>query len=234
MEIKAVGFDADGTLFDSAGRGKERLIEIVGRLGYPISEDIHERIKKSWAYGDLDNQIVQDPFRVSVEVARHALEMWKDWDEREPCDLIPGAARVTKMLQNAGFVTAILTSRGGKSLSAMLHYHGIQWNFNKVFYREKCFYKKPHARAGEELLDELWYEFRIRPENFLYWGDIPGDMRFSVGAGVIPGGVTSGLYSAEDLLAAEDQEGHLLNIPRENIVGSVASVEHWLRDQGQL
>src|SRR3989344_7330991 len=239
VQIEAIVFDVDGTLVDTANfknpnSGPGRLKKIIESLGYPIPDNINQRIKDCWAYGDLDNQIVQGPFGVPIEAAKLALEMWKEWDEREPCELLPGVERIPRMLQNAGFVTAILTSRGHQSLSAMLHYHQIQWHFHKVFSRERCFYKKPHRRAADELFDELGRAFGIKPENSAYLGDIPRDMRFAVGAGMIPLGTPTGLYSKEDLLAATDEEGNLLNIPKENIVGSVADLEHWLRTYGHL
>jgi HAD superfamily hydrolase (TIGR01549 family) len=190
--VKAVLFDWDGTLADTAEASYRCYVRMFGELGISFDRETYARTYSPNWY------LTFRALGVPEERWGHLDERWLAHFACEEVALIDGARELLHSLVARGLATGIVTSGGRDRVSRELEFHGVAQHVHEAVYGSDVARKKPHPEALELCLDRL----RVRPEQAVYVGDSPEDIAMARAAGVFSIAVPGGYPNREALLAA--------------------------------
>lgn len=190
--IKAVLFDWDGTLADTAEASFRCYVRMFEELGITFDRETYARTYSPNWY------LTFRALGVPEERWGHLDSRWLAHFSNERVDLIDGARDLLHSLVARGLSTGIVTSGGRDRVSAELEAHGLTRHLHECVFGSDVTHKKPHPEALELCLERL----RVAPDQAVLVGDSPEDIAMARAAGVISIAVAGGYPNRESLLAA--------------------------------
>ena len=193
LRARAVLFDWDGTLADTAEASFRCYVRTLEAFAIPFDRDTYARTySPNWYL----------TFRALGLAEQH----WPDADARwlahfaeERISLIDGARDVLESLTTRGVSTAIVTSGGRERVSRELEHHGLASHVHACVYGCDVTQKKPHPEGLLLALERL----RVDPDDAVYVGDSPEDIEMARGAGVRSVAIPGGYPNRDALLSAK-------------------------------
>lgn len=205
--IRAVLFDWDGTLADTAEASYRCYVRMFSEFAIPFDRDTYARTYSPNWY---------QTFRalgLDEEHWSRADERWLAHFASEQVDLLEGARHVLETLTARGLATGIVTSGSRERVERELALHGLDTHLPQRVYGCEVKEKKPHPEGLLLCLDRL----RMRAEEAVFVGDSPEDIEMARAAGVYSVAVSGGYPNREALLASKpdaftDSIGALLDV----------------------
>ena len=192
MPVRAVLFDWDGTLADTAEASYRCYVRTFEALGIAFDRETYARTYSPNWY------LTFRALGVPEERWGHADATWLAHFATEQVALIDGARELLHSLVARGLATGIVTSGGRERVSRELEVHGLASHLHECVYGSDVSQKKPHPEALQLCLERL----RVRADDAVYVGDSPEDVAMARAAGVFSIAVPGGYPNREALLAA--------------------------------
>jgi phosphoglycolate phosphatase len=204
LKVKAVLFDLDGTLIDSAPIYYQIIDIVFERLGVPPVS--RETLQEAMDDGDFDwDYVLPDPMKSRKEEliaeARTIIDDIAPPMFRKQIKLIPGAADILKWIAARGLKIGLVTSTPTDYIAgklAPLKKAGVDNLLEVVITADDVVNKKPHA----EPLIKGCRKLQVASEQCVYVGDTRVDIRAGYAAGMKTVGVLTGF----DLFKALEKE----------------------------
>lgn len=178
--LRAVLFDWDGTLVDTAEASYRCYVRMFGELGIPFDRETYARTYSPNWYRTFE------ALGVPAEKWPHADERWLAHFACEEIALIDGAREVLDALDARGLHAGIVTSGGRDRVTRELIAHGI--NVREAVFGSDVENKKPHPEALFLCMERIG----VDPHETVFVGDSPEDIAMAKAAGVpsiaVPGG----------------------------------------------
>jgi HAD superfamily hydrolase (TIGR01509 family) len=190
--IRAVLFDWDGTLADTAEASYRCYVRMFSEFEIPFDRETYARTYSPNWY---------QTFRalgLGEEHWSRADERWLVHFANERIDLLDGARHLVETLTARGLATGIVTSGSRGRVERELELHGLSAHLHERVYGCEVKEKKPHPEGLLLCLDRL----RMRAEEAVFVGDSPEDIEMARAAGVYSVAVTGGYPNHEALLRA--------------------------------
>ncbi|HEX9636426.1 MAG TPA: HAD family hydrolase [Acidobacteriota bacterium] len=192
MTQRAILFDWDGTLVDSAATSYRCFTKLFGSFGIRFEPaDFARTYSPAW-------------YRTYAAVGLAETE-WEEADRRwmafyrqESSRLIRGAREALERLNRHDRVQGLVTSGNRERVHAELSALDVSQYFQVVICAEDSRNKKPHPEALLLALERL----KLAPEQAIYIGDSPEDIAMARAAAVRSIGIPGGFPNREQLLAA--------------------------------
>ena len=191
VDLRAVLFDWDGTLLDSADACWRSYQRLFRELGIAFDREIFESSYSPDWYRTYEK--VGLPRDRWDEADAAWLEMYAD----ESCALVDGTREALEALERSGVATALVTSGSRERVRRELARHGVA--FEAVVFGDDFPRKKPHPDALNAALDRL----AVSPGESAYVGDSPEDVRMARAAGVYAVGIAGAFPNRAELVASE-------------------------------
>jgi len=206
--VHAVLLDWDGTLLNSYAADASAYLTMFGALGI------------DWGLREIERHYSPDWYRV-YRAARIPRAKWTEADRlwrlayaREAPALLPGARGVLRSLKRR-FRLGVVTSGSRSRVRRQLRTFDLGKYFATCICSEDAPRKKPHPAPLQLALERL----RAHPEECVYAGDAPEDIKMARRAGVRAIGVLGPFPTAERMLAAQP----------EVLLGSIRELPQYLR-----
>jgi len=190
-DLRAVLFDWDGTLVDSAEKTYACYVRVFAAYGIAFDHAAFERTYSP------------DWYRTYEEVGLPR-EHWPEADARwlscyatEPSRLLPGARETLERLAGAGLVQGLVSSGDGSRVRREIEELGLASFFGAVVCGGETAFRKPHP---EPLLLALKH-LGVPAGATAYVGDSPEDVAMARSAGVVSVGIP-GRFPNQQALAA--------------------------------
>lgn len=190
--LRAVLFDWDGTLLDSAEACRRSYERLFGSFGIAFDR------------GVFDATYSPDWYRTYEKVGLPR-EKWDEADAAwlaiyasEECGLVAGASDMLSLLEERGVSTALVTSGTRERVRGELVRLRLDRSFRAVICSEDAPRRKPHPEPLLVGLDLLG----VAPPDAAYVGDSPEDIGMARAAGVFSVGVSGAFPNREALRAA--------------------------------
>ena len=188
--MKAILFDWDGTLVDTAEASYRCYVRMFDSFGIPFDRDVYARTySPNWYH----------TFR-SVGLAE---ERWNEADARwlahfaeETIELIDGVRETLSLLGDRGVAAGVVTSGGRDRVTREMLGYGLR--FAECVFGSDVRNGKPHPEALELCLSRLGVE----PDDAAYVGDSPEDVAMARAAGVVAVAVPGGYPNRDALIDA--------------------------------
>jgi HAD superfamily hydrolase (TIGR01549 family) len=188
--FRAVLFDWDGTLADTAEASYRCYVRMFAELGIPFDRDAYARTySPNWYLTFRALGLPEDKWA-------HADARWLAHFAEEQVALIDGAREVLETLTSRGVSTGIVTSGGRERVGRELDAHGLTPHLQECVYGTDVKEKKPHPEGLLLCLDRL----TVRAADAMNVGDSPEDIAMARAAGVFSVAVAGG-YPNRDALA---------------------------------
>jgi HAD superfamily hydrolase (TIGR01509 family) len=191
--FRAVLFDWDGTLVDSAEATYRSFVSVFAHFGIGFDRRrFAETYSPAW----------QRTYRAVGLAEQH----WPDADQRwlahyagETNALLPGAREALEQLGSAGLTLGLVTSGDRQRVTGELDRLGLRHLFRVVVCGGDLPFKKPRPEPLLMALDRL----ALRPEEIAYVGDSPEDVQMTRAAGGFAMAIPGGFPNHEGLLASQ-------------------------------
>lgn len=210
MEIKAIIFDLDGTLFNSI----EDIVDANNAMLRNHDFPEHPLEKYIGWIGNGASKLVYASLPTHVTTTSTNLDKYLDeYSERYAegiaikSKLYPGIENLLNYLSAENISLSINTNKPQYLTNLVYQQYLINWHFKFVFGQSKEFPMKPDPAAALFISQSL----RIEPENMLFIGDSEVDVKTANAAGMIPIGVPWG-YGNVDLIN-KSGNGIVVNTP---------------------
>jgi phosphoglycolate phosphatase len=191
--IRAVLFDWDGTLADTAEASFRCYVQMFSEFEIPFDRETYARTySPNWYH----------TFRLLGLGEEHwsrADERWLAHFANEQVELLDGARHVLETLTTRGLATGIVTSGSRERVERELELHGLLEHLHARVYGSELTEKKPHPEGLLLCLDRL----RVHAKDAVFVGDSPEDIEMARAAGVYSVAVTGGYPNHEALLASK-------------------------------
>lgn len=191
--LRAVLFDWDGTLVDSAEKSYRCYVRAFAAHGIRYDHDTFARTYSP------------DWYRTYEQVGLPR-EVWDDADRRwleaydtEPSQLFPGTREALRRLAGSGLVQGLVSSGDPKRVRREIVELGVEGFFSTVVCGGETSQRKPHP---EPLLVALG-RLAVEPRAAAYVGDSPEDVQMAKSAGALAVGIPGGFPNGKALAAAE-------------------------------
>lgn len=192
MPLRAVLFDWDGTLVDSAESSYRCYVRLFGSFGIGFDRASFERTySPNWYRTYADVGLPESRW---AEADARWLELYAE----EGSQLIPGAREALGRLRDAGLLQGLVTSGDRERVARELVELEIDAFFRVVVCSQDTRMKKPHPEALLTALDRLG----VPPAETAYVGDSREDVEMARSAGVYSIGIPGGFPNREALEAA--------------------------------
>ncbi|MBV9495795.1 MAG: HAD family hydrolase [Acidobacteria bacterium] len=190
--LRAVLFDWDGTLVDTAEASFRCYVRMFASFGIEFDRETYARTySPNWYH--------------TFECVGLAREHWSEADTRwlahfatETVSLLPSALPALDALRRHGVRRGIVTSGGRERVSRELVAHGVHEHFEHVVFGDDVPHKKPHPDPLHLCLSRLG----IDAAHAAYIGDSPEDVLMARAAGVYAIGVRGAYPNVAALEAA--------------------------------
>jgi len=190
--LRAVLFDWDGTLVDSAEASYRCYARVFPLLGIPFDRSHFERTySPDWyrTYRALG---------LPEEKWAEADALWLEHFGRECAVLLPGAAEALDELGRASLALGIVSSGERERVAREMAGLGLTRTFRAVVGGGDSAYRKPHPEPLQLALSRL----SAAPDESVYVGDSPEDIEMGRAAGVYTVGIPGPFPNREALVAS--------------------------------
>ena len=189
--LRAVLFDWDGTLADTAQASFRSYVRMFADFGMPFDAGMYARTySPNWHHTYRCMSLPEDQWAT-------ADEKWLTYFSEERVDLIDGAREVLEALDRHNIKRGIVTSGSRPRIERELAHHGVSGHFLHVICGTDVREKKPHPEALQLCLQRIG----VTPDESVYVGDSPEDVEMARSAGVMSIAV-EGTYPNADALRA--------------------------------
>ncbi|HVR39296.1 MAG TPA: HAD family hydrolase [Thermoanaerobaculia bacterium] len=188
--FKAVLFDWDGTIVDTAEASYRCYVRMFADFNIAFDRDAYQRTYSPNWY---------QTFRIiglSEDLWHEADTRWLAYFAEETVGLMTGAREALEVLT---MPKGIVTSGGRDRVSRELDHHGLAHHFQHVVFGTDARERKPHPEALHLCLDRLG----IAAEEAVYVGDSPEDVQMAKAANVFSVAVPGGYPNLAALEAAQ-------------------------------
>lgn len=192
MRMRAVLFDWDGTLLDSAEACYRVYCQVFAEEGIPFDRELFERTySPNWqrTYASLGL-----PAHRWNDADRRYLELWA----REEVPLRRGADTIVEALHRRGHPLGLVTSGEHARVGPELEHSGLRPRFAAIVCGDDVARKKPDPEGVQLALARLGVE----PGEAAYVGDSPEDIEMARRASVLSIGVEGGFPNHGGLRAS--------------------------------
>ena len=199
-KLKAIAFDLDGTLIDSAPDLAAATQATLTELKLPSCSE--EQVR-SWI-GNGAKVLMQRALTHSLDrpVEADMLEdtmplFMKHYQENleQHSQLYPGVLAVLDELSSLGYSMAVVTNKPYRFAVPLLKAFKIEHHFTKVLGGDSLEKMKPDPLPLTHLLDK----WKLKPEALLMVGDSKNDILAAKAAGISSIGLTYGYNYGEDI-----------------------------------
>lgn len=190
--LRAVLFDWDGTLVDTAEASFRCYVRMFERFGIAFDREAYARTYSPNWYHTFEC--------VGLPPAQwgEADSLWLSYFAEERTSLLPTALPALDALRARGVRRGIVTSGGRDRVSRELVAHGVHEHFEHVVFGDETERRKPHPEPLHLCLTRL----AVAPEHAVYIGDSPEDVQMARAAGVWVVGVRGAYPNVAALEAA--------------------------------
>ncbi|HUG53894.1 MAG TPA: HAD family hydrolase [Vicinamibacteria bacterium] len=193
--LRAVLFDWDGTLVNTAEASYRCYMKLFGSYEIPFDRDAFQRTySPNW---HLTYTAVGLPRERWAEADRRWLEHYC----QEPVVLLDGAREALLRVRGAGLSAGIVTSGDRVRVARELGTLEVASLLSTVVCAEDSVNRKPHPEALLLALERLG----LGPHQAAYVGDSPEDVHMARAAGVLAVGIPGAFPNREALLAARPE-----------------------------
>jgi phosphoglycolate phosphatase len=195
-------FDLDGTLLDTPAGIVQAFTAALADMSASPVDPLTIRatigLPLPVAFSMLLDVPVEDLFvRIAVE---HYQRCFREIVLPEAAALVfPGVLSGLVRLRDAGYSLAVATSKSYASADLVLVAAGLREFFDEVLGADQVTNPKPHPEMAFVLLDRLG----SRPADAVMVGDTSHDLSMARAAGLRSVGVTYGIHSVAELVAAK-------------------------------
>ena len=205
MVRRGVCLDLDGTIIDSRTKGIDDLHKVTENFNLPFSPDIQRKIISLW--GTPGVKIIE-----AVWPNKNTQAVYAEWtriDIQGLAPIFPGVLEALEKLAEK-FYLSILTSRGRQSAEFQIYNYRDLFSF-VLANDENTQYHKPDPKS----MDLVWKKYgllNLVKENVIYVGDsVNADLGVSRACGIEFYGVTTGVNTRDDFIAAGLDKDYILN-----------------------
>jgi len=191
--FRAVLFDWDGTLVDSAEKSYRCYVRVFSAYGIDYDHAAFERTYSPDWYRTYE--AVGVPRESWPEADAH----WTECYETEASRLVPGARETLERLAARGVRQGLVSSGDGFRVRRELLTLGLDGFFGAVV----CGGETPHRKPDPEPLLVALDRLGVPPAAAAYVGDSPEDMAMAKAAGAFAVGVPGGFPNRQALAAAQ-------------------------------
>lgn len=191
--IRAVLFDWDGTLVDTAEASYRCYVQMFAEFEIPFDRETYARTYSPNWY------LTFRALGLDEQHWSHADQRWLAHFANERVELLEGARQVLETLTARGLVTGIVTSGSRERVERELELHGLAEHLHERVYGCEVSKKKPDPEGLLLCLDRL----RVAPDEAVFVGDSPEDIEMARAAGVYSIAVTGGYPNRDALLASK-------------------------------
>jgi HAD superfamily hydrolase (TIGR01509 family) len=180
--IKAVLFDFDGVLVDSA----EINFEVKRRLFLPFGLELSEREFREIWVSPTSGKKAGNKYFVKLHGLNADVQELREKQKpifvalfREKAELMPGALSFIKALKERKIPVAIVSSNFRYNIDVVLQKFGLQRCFDAIISTEDCSKPKPHPEPYLKAIQKLG----VKPENVLAFEDSGNGVESAKSAG---------------------------------------------------
>ena len=192
LGFRAVLFDWDGTLVDSAERTFGCYVRVFAAYGIAYDHAAFERTYSPDWYHTYEQ----------VGLPRghwpEADARWISCYESAPSRLIPGARETLERLAGAGLAQGLVSSGDGTRVRREIRALGLERSFGAVVCGGETERRKPDPEPLLVALERLGFA----PMESAYVGDSPEDVAMAKSAGAFAVGIPGGFPNREALVAS--------------------------------
>ena len=191
--LRAVLFDWDGTLINSAESSFRCYVRLFASCGIPFDRTHFEQTYSPNWYHTYQ--------KVGLPESRwaEADARWLQYYAEESSELLPGARETLIRLRERGPLLALVTSGDRQRVARELAGLDLEIFFEAVVCGEDARLKKPHPEALLLALQRL----EVAPEEAAYVGDSPEDVEMARAAGVLSVAIPGGFPNQQALRASQ-------------------------------
>lgn len=191
-EIKALLFDWDGTLVDSAHLGLVAFEKTFDALGVPFVHAVYEaKYSPNW-------YSTYEALGLPKEHWQTADELWIQHYGEQSAPLIEAVGETLLQLREKGYQLAIVTSGSRSRVSREVEQCVLRDAFAVIICNEDIVNKKPHPEGLELAMREM----NVAPSQCAYVGDAPEDIEMGRRGQVMTIGVRSDYPSSARVRSA--------------------------------
>lgn len=191
--IKAILFDWDGTLADSASLGLVAFQRAFAELGVPFPLEIYERNYSPNWYSIYE----------ALNLPRHkwqtADDLWLKHYGEQTAQMIDGAAETLRELHRKGYQLGVVSSGSEARVCREIERAKLENVFVTVICNEHIANKKPHPEGLHAAMNRL----QTKATESAYVGDAPEDIEMGKRAGTLTVAVRSAYPCGSKLFAAK-------------------------------
>ncbi|MEE8217528.1 MAG: HAD family hydrolase [Vicinamibacteria bacterium] len=191
--LRAVLYDWDGTLVDSAAKSYRCYVKVFSTYGIAYDQESYRKTYTPNWYRTYE--------AVGLPHDRwpEADAMWTRLYEEEPSDLLPGARAALERFAERGMAQGLVSSGEAARVRREIVTHSVAGFFGSaVVCGGETEERKPHPEPLLLGLERLG----ARPEEAAYLGDSPEDVTMAKAAGVFAVGIPGGFPNREALAAS--------------------------------
>jgi HAD superfamily hydrolase (TIGR01509 family) len=190
--IRAVLYDFDGTVIDSAESSFQCYVHTFAKFEIPFDYDTFQRTySPNWLYTYKAVGLPADRWN-------EANELWLQLYSSLQCRLIDGVAAAMRQISQHGIRQGLVTSGSRTRVLRDVTSIGIADLLHAILCNEDVVNKKPHPEALHRAMDQM----EIRPQEAVYVGDSPEDVQMARAAGVFSVAIPGKYPNREALQAA--------------------------------
>jgi HAD superfamily hydrolase (TIGR01509 family) len=190
--LRAVLFDWDGTLVNSADKTFRCYVSVFARYGIAFDRVLFEATySPDWQQTYVAVGLPKDKWR-------EADALWIDCYQSSPSDLLARAPHALARIRAGSLAQGIVSSGDGRRVRRELQALGVAAFFDAVVCGGDTERRKPHPEPLLRALDRLG----MAPAEAAYVGDSPEDIEMSRAAGVFAVGIPGGFPNREALAAS--------------------------------
>ena len=188
--VRAVLFDWDGTLVDTADASFRCYVRMFADYGIPFDRNTYAATySPNWHHTYRCVQLAEERWT-------EADRKWLDYYREETATLIDGALDALDALAARSIVRGLVTSASRGRIDRELVALGVDHHFSHVV----CGDDGPKRKPDPEALEVCLQRIGIKPQEAVYVGDTPEDMMMARAANVFAVAVP-GPYPIGDALA---------------------------------
>jgi HAD superfamily hydrolase (TIGR01549 family) len=192
---RAVLFDWDGTLVDSAAKSYRCYVRVFAAYGIAFDEETFERTYSPDWYRTYEG------VGLPREAWAEADARWIQLYETEPSRLLPGAREALARLAGLGIAQGLVSSGESQRVRREIVALGVASWFGAVVCGGETARRKPDPEPLLLALERLG----VAPAEAAYVGDSPEDVEMARAAGAFAVGIPGGFPNRRALEAARPQ-----------------------------
>ncbi len=190
--IKAILFDWDGTLMDSALMGYIAFTRMFEDMGLPFNREVYEEVYSPNWYS------MYEVLGLPREKWKRADELWILHYGEEPPNLVEGGRRTLDELRRRRYSLGVVSSGSDSRVKREIRELGLLSMFRVVICNEDAVNKKPHPEGLQKAMATM----RQEPDACAYVGDSPEDIDMGKQARLLTVGVRSAYPGSQRLARA--------------------------------